>query len=149
MTKQTADTIHYLEEIEKRATEAPWSIPHLSTARAGLHESSDPIFGEQKREDCRCGYVLSDGYMGAVCEVFTSPDRNIKNGDNPPLEEAKANGELISLSRNSFRALINCAKALKQAEPNLTDPQDADFANQALKELDESVKFTVGHKDNL
>lgn len=69
-------------------TPGPWSVPH---------------FAEDGK--CKCGYVLCESYMGAIATVHHSPTRSIEDGDNPPLDEAKANAHLIAAAPDMLAAL--------------------------------------------
>lgn len=53
---------------------------------------------------CNCAYILSDGYMGAVASVHWSAPDHDPEGDNPPLEEAKANQRLIAAAPELLEA---------------------------------------------
>jgi len=67
---------------QSKHTPGPWSLPHFARPEV----------------NCECGYVLTDGYMGAVAKVFCSGEGEdwIKNGDNPKFDEAVANAKLIA-----------------------------------------------------
>lgn len=80
------------DEMMTSHTPGPWSVPHFA----------DPGTG------CECGYVLTDGYMGAVCTVHASGEGGrIETGDNPRFPEAVANAHLIAAAPE----LLEAAKA--------------------------------------
>ena len=87
-------------------TPGPWSVPHFATAK--------------DENDCECTYVLSEGYMGAVCSVHIDNGKSFVAGGNdcPPAEEAKANARLIAAAPDLLNAL---EWAMRQMEkPNST-----------------------------
>ena len=90
MTDEQKRRVEEIAEREKNATPPEWSIPHFATPEVG----------------CKCGYILVDGYCGAVATVHFSGDRKLENGDNPPLEEAVANAHFISHSRADIPYLL-------------------------------------------
>ena len=95
----------------------PWSVPHF--ARPDV--------------DCMCGYVLTDGYCGAVCTVHASGEGNfLKTGDNPKFEEACANAHLIAEAGNVYH------------ETGLTPRQLADQRAELLALLVESQTSVGG-----
>lgn len=66
---------------DHKHTAGPWSVPHFA----------------QPEVNCACGYVLTDGYNGAVCTVHCSGDGSpVETGDNPKFMEAVANARLIA-----------------------------------------------------
>lgn len=69
---------------EAKFTPAPWSVPHFA----------------EPDVNCECGYVLTDGMMGAVCTVHCSGEGDDwkSHGDNPKFAEACANARLIATS---------------------------------------------------
>lgn len=73
-----------------RHTPGPWSVPHFAEPSTG----------------CECEYVLTDGYMGAVCTVHASGEGGcIETGDNPRFAEAVANAHLIAAAPDLLEAL--------------------------------------------
>ncbi len=85
-----------------KATQGEWSVPHFATAK--------------DENDCDCTYVLSETMCGAVCSVHIDNGKKVSEGGNdcPPLEEAKANGELIAFAVNNLGKLLDVAEAAKQ-----------------------------------
>lgn len=75
---------------QSKHTPGPWSLPHFARPEV----------------NCECGYVLTDGYMGAVAKVFCSGEGEnwIKHGDNPKFDEAVANAKLIAAAPDLFAA---------------------------------------------
>ena len=71
-------------------TPGPWSLPHF--AEPGVN--------------CQCGYVLTNGMMGAICTVYASGagDDWAKHGDNPSFQEAVANARLIAAAPDLLEA---------------------------------------------
>jgi hypothetical protein len=63
-------------------TPGVWTLPHFVGGSTG----------------CQCGYVLAEGYCGAVAEVFYDNMKRIADGGNdcPPRAEAEANARLIA-----------------------------------------------------
>jgi hypothetical protein len=82
-------------------TPGPWSVPHFARPDVG----------------CECGYVLTDGYTGAVATVHCSHEtgENWSNGDNPRFDEAVANAHLIAAAPDLLASLKDAAKRLKGA----------------------------------
>jgi hypothetical protein len=80
---------------EPRFTPGPWSLPHFANPDC----------------KCKCGYVLVDGYCGAVAKVYYSQDRELEHGDNPPFDEACANANLIAAAPDLYAALEGIANA--------------------------------------
>jgi len=66
-------------------SDGEWTVPHLS----------------QDDVKCNCAYVLCESSMGGICTVHY-PEDDENWGDNPPLEEAKANGILIADAGNTY-----------------------------------------------
>ena len=105
------------------ATPGPWSTPHLS---------DDAIM-------CDCGYVLVDGYMGAIATVHSAkiePD-----GDNPKHEEAQANGRVLARARNSAPAANALARAAEWVQSMRPHPSAEAWAgmNAALAAYLEAI----------
>ena len=65
-------------------TSGEWSVPHFALSKDTCK--------------CDCGYVLSENFMGAIATVHFGPSKEDpqNEGDNPTLEEAKANARLIA-----------------------------------------------------
>ncbi len=76
-------------------TPGPWSVPHFA----------------EPAVNCHCGYVLVDGYMGAICTVHASGhgDDWLGHGDNPKFKEAVANARLIASAPDLLAALVELA----------------------------------------
>ena len=74
---------------ETKFTPGPWSLPHFANPDC----------------ECKCGYVLVEGYCGAVAKVYYSQDRALGHGDNPPFYEACANAHLIAAAPDLYAAL--------------------------------------------
>lgn len=83
--------------MEFKGTKGEWSLPHLA----------------DDNTTCDCGFVLSEGYCGAIATVHYSVDRDLENGDNPPLYEAKWNAKLIA---NAPELLKVCQNALRDVK---------------------------------
>ncbi len=107
-TRKTDEELKVLLELEANATPGDWSIPHFCT-----HEVN-----------CDCRFVLCDSRMGAVCTITASDE-----GDDPPLEEARANGALIAKSRNSLRSLILDLQASRETQRELVEALERIFLN--------------------
>lgn len=78
--------------MKSKFTPGDWSVPHFADASCG----------------CECGYILADGYCGAVAEVFMDNGKRVgEEGGNdcPPREEAVANAHLIASAPKLFHAL--------------------------------------------
>jgi hypothetical protein len=99
-------------------TPGPWSIPHFATPDVG----------------CKCGYVLVDGFCGAVATVHFSGDRDLKHGDNPPFEEAVANAHLIA-------AAPELAEALCESLTWLIVTTSSDNVNEARSAMNHLRKY--------
>ena len=73
------------------------------------HSSGPWYTGHLCRDDhsCNCPYILNDGYMGGIAEVYVDNEKRIVDGGNdaPPLEEAKANQRLISAATKMYSLL--------------------------------------------
>lgn len=92
-----------LEEIRRRLagiSPGEWQDPHLC---------SDTT-------TCNCAAVLCDGYFGAICTVHVSNGLLVSDGgnDDPPLEEAKANGRLIANAPQDLAWLLDRVAELEQ-----------------------------------
>lgn len=74
---------------EPKFTPGPWSLPHFANPDC----------------ECKCGYVLVEGYCGAVAKVYYSQDRELEHGDNPPFDEACANAHLIAAAPDLYATL--------------------------------------------
>ena len=68
-----------MRDLMTRCTRGEWSVPHLSI---------DDL-------NCDCGYVFAEGQFGMGTLLTVE-----HGGENPPLNEAKANGELLVLAVN-------------------------------------------------
>lgn len=75
-------------------TKGKWMLPHLADDKA----------------TCNCGYVLCEQYCGAIATVHWSKNRDLSDGDNPPLEEAKANAKLIAKSPVMYDYVVKKAE---------------------------------------
>lgn len=105
---------------EFKGTPGEWSVPHLA---------SDST-------TCNCGFVLSEQYCGAIATVNWSPDRELKNGDNPPLEEAIANAKLIAAAPKMLKALKKARLDLKLLGLNDDSPMIQNIDEVLSKVLD-------------
>lgn len=98
-------------------TPGPWSLPHFVTARRGAG-------------DCRCKYVLCEKYCGAICTVHfeDEPRKTIQegSGDDPPLEEAKANARLIASAPDMLDALVDIEAIANGTASDFTEEQRKD-----------------------
>lgn len=74
---------------EFKGTKGEWMLPHFAN-----DEST-----------CDCGFVLNEGYFGAIATVHYSKNGTMEEGDNPLLEEAIANANLISAAPYLLKAL--------------------------------------------
>ena len=64
-----------------KGTKREWSLPHFA----------DP------NSKCKCGYVLCEQYCGSVATInYSNECDDWRDGDFPPIEEAKYNAYLIS-----------------------------------------------------
>lgn len=64
-----------------KGTKGEWSLPHFA----------DP------NSKCKCGYVLCEQYCGSVATInYSNEGDDWRDGDFPPIEEAKYNAYLIS-----------------------------------------------------
>ncbi|UOR07187.1 hypothetical protein MUN82_08830 [Hymenobacter aerilatus] len=84
-----------IEEIKKReqaATPKPWWSGHL-------HNGEHP---------CNCPYILDEGYMGGIAEVYVDNGKCVGEGGNdaPPLAEAQANQLFIAHARQDIPDLL-------------------------------------------
>jgi hypothetical protein len=92
---------------DSKHTPGEWSLPHFAKPEV----------------NCECGYVLTDGHMGAVCTVHASGDGDWqKTGDNPKFAEAVANAYLIHAAPD----LLEAAKAFVAGEDALLAELRAD-----------------------
>lgn len=103
--------------MEFKGTKGNWSIPHIC------------------REDikCDCAFVLSEMYCGSIATIDYSLTRDIKDGDNPPIEEAKYNALLISKAPEILDMLHRC----KIAFDNLNQPFISSDIDKLIKEATE------------
>jgi len=87
------ETIAELRLLLSRATDGEWHPGHLT------------------RDDlkCDCAYILSEGRLGGVLEVYIDNEKPISEGGNdaPPREEAKANLALVALMKNCLPDLLD------------------------------------------
>lgn len=86
--------INDLKELEAKATQGKWSIPHFAEAKA----------------KCDCGYIFGEGQHGegSICQIgFGDEDE--------PREIAAANGRLIATMRNLMPELLTMAGAEETA----------------------------------
>ena len=114
-------------------TPGPWTVPHF--ARPDV--------------DCECGYVLTDGYMGAVATVHCSGKGNpILNGDNPKFDEAVANAYLIS----SAPDLLSAAKNLDEFAWSAVTPdckESAEYLQKLIDALRTAIAKAEGRTESL
>ena len=91
----TPERLAHARDLCGKASPGPWSVPHLSKPE------DDPT-------KCRCPYVLSEGYFGSICDISVDNGLKVSDGgnDSPPLEEARANGELIGIGRELIPDLL-------------------------------------------
>jgi hypothetical protein len=63
---------------------------------------------------CNCAYIFSEGYNGAVGQVFIDNGKKIVDGGNdcPPFDEAKANLAFIVTACNNYDRLERDNEAL-------------------------------------
>ena len=87
---------------EAKHTPGPWSVPHFAQDEVG----------------CDCAYVLCDGVMGAVCTITVS-----KEGDDPPIEQAKANARLIAAAPDLLAALKRVENSWRDKYTGPEDPR--------------------------
>jgi len=74
---------------EVKFTKGEWHLPHFATAK--------------DKNDCTCGFVLNEKYCGSIATIhYAKPD---EFGDDPEIEEAKANARLICAAPDLFAAL--------------------------------------------
>lgn len=72
-----------------KGTKGKWSLPHFA----------DP------NSKCKCGYVLCEQYCGSVTTVnYSNNGDDWRDGDYPPIEEAKYNAYLISAAPELLEA---------------------------------------------
>lgn len=95
----TAAELREMRERVDKATSPPWSPGHLC-------DDDSP---------CKCRYVLDDLHAGAVCTVGAPEDDGTNPGDNPPLNEAKANQVFIAAARTDVPRLLDEVEALRGA----------------------------------
>ena len=100
------DVMKLLDEILERrdaATKEPWSVPHLSVPKEEC--------------TCDCPFVLSETCFGAVATIHANDGRKISEGggDDPPLEEAKANGIFIAHARTDLPRLVKALRVYDEA----------------------------------
>jgi hypothetical protein len=113
----TEEALSRLEELLKRCTQNDWSPGHLRDDSAS----------------CNCAYIFADnGRFGCIATVEVDNGKSISDGgnDGPPLEEAKANQELIPTLKNMAPALLREIRELRAANEGMTKILDA------LSELD-------------
>ena len=102
-----------------KGTKGEWSVPHLS----------------DKSTSCNCGFILSEGYAGAVATVNWSPDRDLANGDNPPMEEAYYNGRLLGNAKlllqqcDTLASYLTDALNIMTCYTGLDDKEYEEFSN--------------------
>lgn len=95
-----------LNNYKFKGTPGEWGVPHLS---------DDNV-------KCNCGYVLCETYCGSVATVNHSKEgADWMEGDNPPLEEAKANGYLIGAAPNLLEAAIDFLEKVEDGRARSTD----------------------------
>lgn len=82
-----------------KGTPGEWSLPHIA----------------DKTTPCNCGFVLSSG-GSAIATVHSNLDSSIENGDNPPIEEAVANAQLIAAAPELLEALQKVYKIAKHCD---------------------------------
>lgn len=85
-------------------TPGPWSVPDFA----------------RPETNCECGYVLTDGYFGAVATVHASGDGEMRlTGDNPKFDEACANARLIASAPELLDACRAAEAFIAGAVPSL------------------------------
>jgi hypothetical protein len=84
--------------MEFKGTKGEWTLPHLA----------------DDNTTCDCGFVLNDGYCGAIATVHYSVDRDLENGDNPPLDEAKWNAKLIANAPELLKVCQNIMECYEE-----------------------------------
>lgn len=76
--------------MEFKGTKGEWSTAHLAV----------------EDTTCNCGFVLSEGYCGSIATIqYSEEGADWREGDNPPLEEAKANARLIACAPEMFEMM--------------------------------------------
>lgn len=90
-----------IRDLCARATPGPWSVPHFANPEA----------------KCECGYILCESLCGAVATIHKTNGKPIDEGgdDNPPLEQAVANAQLIArLSPEVVMRVVELAEEIQQ-----------------------------------
>ena len=100
-------------ELELKHTKGEWMLPHFVT-------------NDKKDDECQCGYVLNEGYCGAIATVHYSINKDVENGDNPLKDEAIANAKLICAAPDLLEAAIKAIELVDLWAPN--------FSNEEIKE---------------
>jgi len=78
-------------KLEFKGTPAPWSVPHFS----------------DDKSKCNCTSILCEYYCGSVANINYSEDgADWREGDNPPIHEAKMNGHLIATAPDLLQAAM-------------------------------------------
>lgn len=95
--KITRKRLKELQVMVNAATPGEWMAGHLS----------------DESHSCKCRYVLCDRYMGSIATVNFSESRDLAEGDNPPLHEAKANQRFLAEARSVVPELIAEIKRLR------------------------------------
>lgn len=110
-----------------RGTKSPWSVPHICLENL----------------PCNCTFVLSEQYMGSVCDInYSAEGADWKEGDHAPLEEARANGFLISAAPDLLSAAIEYLEAHKDSNEIYYDfiPKFRNAVHKALNIQDDENK---------
>lgn len=109
--------------MEFKGTKGEWTLPHFA----------DP------KSNCKCGYVLCERYCGSVATVNYSNDGDDwREGDYPPLEEAKYNAYLISAAPELLNA---CQLALGGIH------SESDVGRLIKQAIDKALGYPDGKTD--
>ena len=85
-----------IDQRQRAASDGPWHSGCLSN----------------EKSTCNCTFILSPGHCGAVAQVCFSETNKTEDGDNPLVEDAKANQIFIANARHDVPLLIESHRAL-------------------------------------
>lgn len=109
-----------MENYKFEGTEGEWSSGHL------INED----------HSCDCSFVFSEGHFGSIATINWSKEGGkLEDGDNPLIEEAKANLKLITASPLLLDA---CIKALEVIEMR-NDSGDSDIISTLKSSIEKSL----------